>query len=157
MQEGDGEGRCREVKGQGVVWRCRAVQEVHGGAQRSRRWREGVGGVRRCGVLKEVQGRVERCSDVNEGQAGVGGGVRRCREAKKVQGGGGAGRCREVKEVQGGVGACGDAKGAHRALCVRCAKSRLFSTTGSPGSQGSESCILQPLLVHQCLPRVPGS
>ena len=32
---------------------------------------------------------------------------------------------------------------------VRCAKSRLFSTTGSYGSQGPEFCTLQPLLVHQ--------
>ena len=30
--------------------------------------------------------------------------------------------------------------GAHRALCARCAKSRLFSTTGSHGSQGPEFC-----------------
>ena len=28
--------------------------------------------------------------------------------------------------------------GAHRALCARCAKSRLFFTTGSHGSQGPE-------------------
>ena len=40
-------------------------------------------------------------------------------------------------------------EGAHRALCPRCAKSRLFSTTGSNGSQGPEFCSLQPLLVHQ--------
>ena len=39
--------------------------------------------------------------------------------------------------------------GAHRALCPRCAKSRLFSSTGSHGSQGHEFCTLQPLLVHQ--------
>ena len=39
--------------------------------------------------------------------------------------------------------------GAHRALCTRCVKSRLFSTTSSHGSQGPEFCILQPLLVHQ--------
>ena len=38
-----------------------------------------------------------------------------------------------------------------RALCVCCAKSRLFSTTGSHGSQGPEFCTLQPLLVHQGL------
>ena len=37
----------------------------------------------------------------------------------------------------------------HRALCTRCAKSRLFSTTSSHGSQGREFCTLQPLLVHQ--------
>ena len=30
--------------------------------------------------------------------------------------------------------------GAHHALCARCAKSRLFSTTGSHGSQGPEFC-----------------
>ena len=38
--------------------------------------------------------------------------------------------------------------GARRALCARCAKSRLFFT-GSHGSQGPEFCTLQPLLVHQ--------
>ena len=32
---------------------------------------------------------------------------------------------------------------------VRCAKSQLFSTTGSHGSQGPEICTLQPLLVYQ--------
>ena len=32
---------------------------------------------------------------------------------------------------------------------VRCPKSRLFSTTGSHGSQGPQFCTLQPLLVHQ--------
>ena len=40
-------------------------------------------------------------------------------------------------------------KGAHRALCLRCAKSRLFFTTGSHGSQSPEFCTLQPLLAHQ--------
>ena len=35
-------------------------------------------------------------------------------------------------------------KGAHRALCPRCAKSQLFSTTGSHGSQGPEFCTLPP-------------
>ena len=35
------------------------------------------------------------------------------------------------------------------ALCLRCPKSRLFSTTGSHRSQGPEFLILQPLLVHQ--------
>ena len=39
--------------------------------------------------------------------------------------------------------------GAHRALCPRCAKSRLFFTTGSHGSRGPEFCTPQPLLVHQ--------
>ena len=39
--------------------------------------------------------------------------------------------------------------GAHRALYPCCAKSRLFSTTGSHGSQGPEFCTLHPLLVHQ--------
>ena len=34
-------------------------------------------------------------------------------------------------------------------VCPRCAKSRLFFTTGSQGSQGPEFCTLQPLLVHQ--------
>ena len=37
----------------------------------------------------------------------------------------------------------------HRALCPRCAKSQLFSSTGSHGSQGPEFCTLQPLLVHK--------
>ena len=40
-------------------------------------------------------------------------------------------------------------RGAHRALCLRCAKSQLFFTTGSHGSQGPEFCTLQPLLVHR--------
>ena len=40
-------------------------------------------------------------------------------------------------------------KGAHRALCARCAKSRLFSTLGSHGFQVPEFCTLQHLLVHQ--------
>ena len=31
---------------------------------------------------------------------------------------------------------------------MRCAKSRLFSDTGSHRSQGPEFCTLQPLLVH---------
>ena len=39
--------------------------------------------------------------------------------------------------------------GAPCALCTLCAKSWLFSTTGSHGSQGAEFCTLQPLLVHQ--------
>ena len=38
--------------------------------------------------------------------------------------------------------------GAHRALCTGCAKSRLFLTKGSHGSQGPEFCTLQPLLVQ---------
>ena len=38
------------------------------------------------------------------------------------------------------------------ALCALCAKSRLFSTAGSYGSQGPEFCTLPtPLLVHQGL------
>ena len=36
-----------------------------------------------------------------------------------------------------------------RTLCPRCAKSRLFFTTGSHGPQGPEFCTLQPLLAHQ--------
>ena len=71
--------------------------------------------------------------------------------------------------------------GAHRALCPRCARavreigcfpppvapgprvlnpapySPCWYTSACHGSQGPESCTLQPLLVHQCLPRVPGS
>ena len=39
--------------------------------------------------------------------------------------------------------------GAHRALCAHYAKSWLFSTTASHGSQGPEFCTLHPLLVHQ--------
>ena len=35
-----------------------------------------------------------------------------------------------------------------RGRTVRCAKSRLFSITGSHGSQGLDICTLQPLLVH---------
>ena len=34
-----------------------------------------------------------------------------------------------------------------RTVC--CAKSRLFSTTGSHWSQGLEFCTLQPLIVHR--------
>ena len=36
--------------------------------------------------------------------------------------------------------------GAHRALCPRCAKSRLFSTAGSHGSQGPEFCTPDAVL-----------
>ena len=36
-----------------------------------------------------------------------------------------------------------------RAVPVLCQKCRLFSITGSHGSQGPEFCTLQPLLVHQ--------
>ena len=36
-----------------------------------------------------------------------------------------------------------------RTLCPRCAKRRLFSTTGSHGTQGPEFCTRQPLLVHR--------
>ena len=43
----------------------------------------------------------------------------------------------------------GGALYAVRALCMRCAKSRLFSTTGSHGSQGPEFCTVHPLQVHQ--------
>ena len=43
----------------------------------------------------------------------------------------------------------GGAPSAVPALCPRCAKSRLFFTTGSHGSQGPELCTLQPLLAHQ--------
>ena len=43
----------------------------------------------------------------------------------------------------------GGAPCAMRALCLRCAKSRLFFTTGSHGSLRPELCTLQPLLVHQ--------
>ena len=50
-----------------------------------------------------------------------------------------------LKKVKATVS--GDCKGAHRALCPRCAKGRLFSTTGSHGPQGPEFC--SPLLVHQ--------
>ena len=53
--------------------------------------------------------------------------------------------------LRGRAAAKGGAPCAVRALCVHCAKSRLFSTTGSHGSQGLEFCTLQPLLVHQGL------
>ena len=43
----------------------------------------------------------------------------------------------------------GGAPCAVPALCPRCAKSRLFSSTGSHGSQGPEFLTLQPLLFHQ--------
>ena len=42
-----------------------------------------------------------------------------------------------------------DPRGAHRALCPWCAKSWLFYTTGSHGSQGPNFCSLHPLVVHQ--------
>ena len=55
-------------------------------------------------------------------------------------------------------------KGAHRALCPRCAKSWLFSTTGSHGSQGPEFCTLPPpcwytrdFFLSLMPARVPGS
>ena len=38
----------------------------------------------------------------------------------------------------------GGAPCAVHALCPRCVKSRLFSTTGSHGSQGPEFCTLHP-------------
>ena len=41
----------------------------------------------------------------------------------------------------------------YRGHTVRCAKSWLFSITGSHGSQGPEFCTLQPLLVHQGSPQ----
>ena len=37
-------------------------------------------------------------------------------------------------------------KGAHCALCPRCAKSRLFSTTGRHRSQGPEFCTPDAVL-----------
>ena len=40
-------------------------------------------------------------------------------------------------------------EGAHSTLCVHCANSRLFFTTGSHGPQVPEFCTLQHLLVHQ--------
>ena len=41
-------------------------------------------------------------------------------------------------------------EGAHRALCPCCAKSRLFSTTGSHGSQGPEFCTADAVLNGSC-------
>ena len=41
--------------------------------------------------------------------------------------------------------------GAHRALCTRCAKSRLFSTTGSHGSQGPELSSPDAVLNGSCI------
>ena len=41
-------------------------------------------------------------------------------------------------------------KEAHRALCSRCAKSRLVSTTGSHGSQGPEFCTTDAVLNGSC-------
>ena len=40
---------------------------------------------------------------------------------------------------------------AHRALCARCAKIRLFSTTGSHGSQGPEFCTPHAVLNGSCM------
>ena len=42
--------------------------------------------------------------------------------------------------------------GAHRVLCAHCAKSRLFSTTGSHGSQGPEFCTPDAVLNSSCTP-----
>ena len=42
-------------------------------------------------------------------------------------------------------------KGAHRVLCTRCAKSQLFSTTGSHGSQGPEFCNPDAVLNGSCM------
>ena len=42
--------------------------------------------------------------------------------------------------------------GAHRALCLRCANSRLFSTTGSQGFQGPEFCTPDAVLNGSCMP-----
>ena len=47
--------------------------------------------------------------------------------------------------------ACLVLQGAHRALCPRCAKSRLFSTTGSHGSQGPEFCTPDAVLNGSCM------
>ena len=75
-------------------------------------------------------------------------------------------RCvRPQWEVLGLVGMpLPDMGGGGGGRTVRCAKSRLFLTTGSHGSQSPAFCTLQPLLVHQgffvlvwCLPWVPGS
>ena len=41
--------------------------------------------------------------------------------------------------------------GAHRALCTRCAKSRLFPTTGSHGSEGPEFCTPDAVLSGSCM------
>ena len=41
-------------------------------------------------------------------------------------------------------------EGAHRALCPRCAKRRLFSTAGSHGSQGPELCTPDAVLTGSC-------
>ena len=43
-----------------------------------------------------------------------------------------------------------NAKGAHRALCPRCARSRLFSTASSHGSQGPEVCTPDAVLNGSC-------
>ena len=40
--------------------------------------------------------------------------------------------------------------GAHRALCPRCAKSRLFSASSSHGSQGPELCTPDAVLNGSC-------
>ena len=42
--------------------------------------------------------------------------------------------------------------GAHRALCLRCAKGRLCSTAGSHGSQGPELCTPDAVLNGSCMP-----
>ena len=89
-----------------------------------------------------------------QGQAGRGTGKGRCRQQRQGQ--------RHTEALAGAVAsavAVALALGLHwvawvavyplRGRTVRCAKSRLFSTTGSHGSQGPGFCTLQPLLVHQ--------
>ena len=44
---------------------------------------------------------------------------------------------------------------AHRALCPRCAKSRLFSTTGSHGSQSPKFCTPDAVLNGSCTSLAP--
>ena len=46
----------------------------------------------------------------------------------------------------GRMGACGDAEGAYRALCARCAKSWPFSTTGSSVSSEDWKDVIEWLL-----------
>ena len=47
-------------------------------------------------------------------------------------------------------GSVQEMKGAHRALCPRCAKRRLFSTAGSHGSQGPELRTPDAVLNGSC-------
>ena len=65
-------------------------------------------------------------------------------------GGGGEGFKIEAKGHASAKHKADGTAGAHRALRARCAKSRLFSTTGSHGPQGPEFCTPDAVLNGSC-------